>query len=144
MSEVDESKFTACHTIPVRHGMTAGELAQMFNAEAALKAKLKVVPVQGWQRGQWLDETGLPWQNPSPNMRGLNAALLYPGIGLLEFAISVGRGTDTPFEVVGAPFLDDRRLASELNQLGLAGVRFLPVRFTPTASVFNPNAAFAI
>ena len=137
MSEVVESKFTACHNIPVRHGMTAGELAQMFNTEAALKAKLKVIPLQGWQRGHWLDETGLPWQNPSPNMRGLNAALLYPGIGLLEFAISVGRGTDTPFEVVGAPFLDDRRFAFELNQLGLAGVRFLPVRFTPTASVFK-------
>jgi len=140
MGEVGELKFTACHNIPVRHGMTAGELAQMFNAEARLKAKLSVIQVQGWQRGQWLDETGLPWQNPSPNMRNGNAALLYPGVGLLEFAISVGRGTDTPFEVMGAPFINDRTLAYELNQLGLPGVRFVPVQFKPTASVFKDQA----
>lgn len=137
MTEVGELKFTACHTIPVRHGMTAGELAQMFNTEAALNAKLTVIKVQGWQRDQWMDETALPWQNPSPNMRNVNAALLYSGIGLLEFAISVGRGTDTPFEVVGAPFINDRLFAFELNKLGISGVRFMPVRFTPTASVFK-------
>lgn len=140
MSEVGELKFTACHPIPVRHGMTAGELAQMFNTEGALKAKLSVIKVQGWQRDQWLDETGLPWQNPSPNMRNGNAALLYPGVGLLEFAISVGRGTDTPFEVLGAPFVNDRTLAYELNELGLPGVRFVPVQFKPTASVFKDQA----
>jgi uncharacterized protein YbbC (DUF1343 family) len=120
--------------------MTAGELAQMFNAEGALKAKLSVIKVQGWQRDYWLDETALPWQNPSPNMRNGNAALLYSGIGLLEFAISVGRGTDTPFEVLGAPFINDRTLAYELNQLGLPGVRFVPVQFKPTASVFKDEA----
>ena len=140
MAEVGELKFTACHNIPVRHGMTAGELAQMFNAEAGLEAKLSVIQVQGWQRGLWLDETGLPWQNPSPNMRNGNAALLYPGVGLLEFAISVGRGTDTPFEVLGAPFINDRTLAYELNQLGLPGVRFVPVQFKPSSSVFKDQA----
>jgi uncharacterized protein YbbC (DUF1343 family) len=83
------------------------------------------------------DQTGLPWINPSPNMRTLNAALLYPGIGLLEFSVSVGRGTDTPFEVLGAPYVNDLRLAHELNKLGLAGVQFTPVRFTPTTSLFK-------
>src|SRR5690606_22887127 len=96
--------------------------------------------VEGWQREQLFDQTGLPWISPSPNMRSLEAALLYPGIGLLEFSVSVGRGTDTPFQVVGAPYVDDLRLAYEMNKLGLPGVRFTPVRFTPTASVFKDKA----
>jgi hypothetical protein len=83
------------------------------------------------------DQTGLPWINPSPNMRSLNAALLYPGIGLLEFSVSVGRGTDTPFEILGAPYVNDLRLSYELNKLGLPGVQFTPVRFTPTTSIFK-------
>ncbi len=131
-----ELKFTACHPIAIRHGMTIGELALMFNAELNLNAKLSVIAVQGWQRDQWFDATALPWCNPSPNMRNLNAAALYPGIGLLEYAISVGRGTESPFEVIGAPFINDRVLAYELNKLGLPGVRFLPERFRPTTSVF--------
>jgi uncharacterized protein YbbC (DUF1343 family) len=133
----NEVKFTATHPIAIRHGMTAGELAQMFNVELKLKAKLSIIQVQGWQRDQWFDATGLPWRNPSPNMRSLNAATLYPGIGLLEYAISVGRGTDSPFELIGAPFVDDRQLAYELNKLGLHGVRFVAERFKPTASVFK-------
>ncbi len=134
---VAKLEMVACHSIPLMHGMTAGELAQMFNAESQLHAQLVVVPVQGWQRNQWFDESGLPWINPSPNMRNLNAASLYPGIGMLEFAISVGRGTDSPFELIGAPYIDDLQLAAEMNRLSLPGVRFVPQRFTPTTSVFE-------
>jgi uncharacterized protein YbbC (DUF1343 family) len=129
--------FVAFHSIPLRHGMTAGELARMFNEERGWKARLSVVPLEGWRRGQWLDETGLPWVNTSPNMRSLKQAILYPGVGLLESAVSVGRGTDTPFELVGAPYAHDGRLAAELNRAGLPGIRFVPVRFTPKASTFK-------
>lgn len=137
---VDAEKPTATHAIPLRHGMTAGELAAMMNAERAMNCDLKVIPLEGWRRGMLHDQTGLPWINPSPNMRSLNAALLYPGIGLLEFSISVGRGTDTPFELLGAPYVNDLRLSCELNKIGLPGVQFTPVRFTPTASVFKGEA----
>jgi len=132
-----ESSFTAFHRLPVRHGMTAGELARMFNAELGWRAELTVIPVEGWKRAFWFDQTGLPWTKPSPNMRNLTEATLYPGIGLLETAVSVGRGTDTPFEIVGAPYVDDLRLAAEMNRAGLSGVRFVPTRFTPRASVFK-------
>lgn len=132
------STFTAFHTIPVIHGMTVGELAKMFNDERNLNCDLTVIKVEGWKRSMWFDETGLPWTNPSPNMRSLTEAALYPGVGLLETtALSVGRGTGTPFEVIGAPYIDDIKLAAELNRVGLPGVRFVPVRFTPTASVFK-------
>ncbi len=137
---VEKETFTATHAIPLRHGMTVGELAQMMNAERGIQADLQVIRLEGWQRKWLMDQTGLPWVNPSPNMRRLEAALLYPGIGLLEFSISVGRGTDSPFEILGAPYVNDRRLAHELNQLGLPGLRFMPVRFTPTASVFKDQA----
>ncbi|MHB8521569.1 MAG: exo-beta-N-acetylmuramidase NamZ domain-containing protein [Limisphaerales bacterium] len=130
--------FTGLYAVPVRYGMTIGEEARMFDAERGLHADLTVIPVKGWERDSWFDQTGLPWINPSPNMRSLTEATLYPGVGLLETtALSVGRGTDTPFEVVGAPYIDDLRLAAELNRAGLSGVRFVPVRFTPTASVFK-------
>ncbi|MBU6401515.1 MAG: DUF1343 domain-containing protein, partial [Verrucomicrobia bacterium] len=130
--------FTGFYRIPVRYGMTIGEEAKMYNAERGLQADLTVIPVKGWRRELWFDETGLPWINPSPNMRSLTEAILYPGVGLLETtAVSVGRGTDTPFELVGAPYIDDLELAAELNRAGLAGVRFIPVQFTPTASVFK-------
>jgi uncharacterized protein YbbC (DUF1343 family) len=134
----NQTSFTAFHPIPVRYGMTMGELARMFNAERNFKTDLTVIPVENWSRDLWFDQTGLPWINPSPNMRSLTEATLYPGVGLLETtALSVGRGTDTPFEVIGAPYIDDVQLADELNRAGLAGVRFVPVRFTPTASVFK-------
>ncbi|MBK8091804.1 MAG: DUF1343 domain-containing protein [Verrucomicrobiaceae bacterium] len=136
----DKEAFTATHAIPLRHGMTAGELAAMMNAERQMGCDLRVIACEGWRRGMLHDATGLPWVNPSPNMRSLNAALLYPGIGLSEFSVSVGRGTDTPFEVVGAPYVDDLRLAHELNKLALPGVQFTPLRFTPTASVFKGEA----
>ena len=134
---IDAEKPTATHAIPLRHGMTAGELAALMNSERAIGCDLKIIPVEGWRRHMLFDQTGLPWINPSPNMRALNAALLYLGIGLLEFSITVGRGTDTPFEVLGAPYVDDLRLSHELNKLGLPGLQFTPIRFTPTASIFK-------
>ncbi len=132
-----EPQFVAWHAVPLRHGMTVGELARMFNAERGFRADLTVIPCERWNRGEWFDETALPWRNPSPNMRSLTAAALYPGLGLHESAISVGRGTDKPFEQLGAPYIEDVLLASELNKAGLAGVRFVPVRFTPTYSTFK-------
>jgi uncharacterized protein YbbC (DUF1343 family) len=118
--------------------MTVGELARMFNEERAIHADLTVIPLQRWRREFFFDQTGLPWINPSPNMRNLTEAVLYPGIGLLETtSISVGRGTDTPFEVIGAPYIDDLELSAELNRANLPGVRFVPVTFTPTSSVFK-------
>ena len=130
-----KGSFVAYHEVPLRYGMTIGELARMCNAEGRLNADLVVIPVENWQRSWWFDQTGLPWTNPSPAMRNLKEAILYPGIGLLESAVSVGRGTDTPFEVIGAPYISDTRLADELNHAGLPGVRFVPIQFTPTYSV---------
>src|SRR6185436_20097676 len=134
----EKTSFVAFHPLPLRHGMTVGELAQMFKAERNLKLDLVVVPVEGWKREQWFDQTALPWINPSPNMRSLTEATLYPGIGLLESTnVSVGRGTDTPFEVLGAPWIDAQKLADYLNQRSIPGVRFVSVRFKPNASVFK-------
>jgi uncharacterized protein YbbC (DUF1343 family) len=132
-----KSSFVAYHTTPLRHGMTVGELARMFNAEKKFGADLLVIPLSGWKRDFWFDQTGLAWINQSPNMRNLNEATLYPGVGLLESAVSVGRGTDTPFEVLGAPYINDVAFAAELNRAGLPGIRFVPIRFTPNASVFK-------
>lgn len=123
--------------MPVRHGMTLGELAQMFNAERRIHADLLVVPMEEWHRDDWYDATGLTWINPSPNLRNLNQAALYPGIGAIEWSnISVGRGTDQPFEQIGAPWIDGPRLAAALNARGIPGVRFYPVSFTPSASKY--------
>jgi len=136
IADADKLSFTSYHQLPIRHGMTVGELAQLFNRERGINADLQVVQVENWRREEKFDETGLVWVNPSPNMRSLTEAILYPGIGLLETTnVSVGRGTDTPFELVGAPWLDGRKLASILNRSQLAGVRFVPVRFTPRASI---------
>ncbi len=130
--------FVGWHTIPLRHGMTAGELARMFAAEKAIAVDLLVVQLEHWPGRTTFDQTGLEWINPSPNMRSLTQALLYPGVGLLEMTnISVGRGTDTPFEVIGAPWLDGGALARRLHAQGLPGVTFVPVRFTPSASKFQ-------
>jgi uncharacterized protein YbbC (DUF1343 family)/CubicO group peptidase (beta-lactamase class C family) len=123
--------------MPIRHGMTIGELARLFNGERRINADLTVVPMENWRRDEWFDETGQTWTNPSPNMRTLYAATLYPGLGAFEAAnISVGRGTDAPFEHVGAPWIDGVRLADALNGRRLPGVRFYAERFTPTASKF--------
>jgi uncharacterized protein YbbC (DUF1343 family)/CubicO group peptidase (beta-lactamase class C family) len=138
VADADKLSFIAYHRIPVRHGMTVGELARLFNEERKINCDLRVIKMENWRRGMWLDATNLMWVNPSPNMRSLAEATLYPGIGLLETTnLSVGRGTDTPFEIIGAPWLDGQRLASYLNNRKIAGVRFVPVRFTPKASVFK-------
>ncbi|AIE85951.1 exo-beta-N-acetylmuramidase NamZ domain-containing protein [Fimbriimonas ginsengisoli] len=125
--------------MPVRHGMTMGELAKMFNEERSIGADLTVVPMQDWQRGDWYDSTSLGWINPSPNMRSLKAAILYPGVCLIEFGknISVGRGTDSPFEQFGADFVNGRELSAYLNMRDVPGVRFYPTSFTPTESRFQ-------
>lgn len=128
--------FVNYFPVPVRHGMTLGELAQMFNAERNLNARLTVVPMEGWMRGDWYDATSLPWISPSPNLRDLTEATLYPGVGLVEGTnVSVGRGTDTPFELLGAPWIKATELAQYLNQRNISGVRFVPVAFTPSASI---------
>jgi uncharacterized protein YbbC (DUF1343 family)/CubicO group peptidase (beta-lactamase class C family) len=133
--DAGRESFVGYWRTPVRHGMTVGELAQMFNSERAIGAKLSVVHMEGWLRGDWFDSTGRVWINPSPNMRSLTEAELYPGIGMIEGAnISVGRGTDTPFELVGAPWIDAAALAGYLNARDVDGVRFVPVNFTPNAS----------
>jgi uncharacterized protein YbbC (DUF1343 family)/CubicO group peptidase (beta-lactamase class C family) len=138
VADADKLSFTAYHTIPVRHGMTVGELARLYNDDKKLGADVRVIKMENWRRAMWFDSTNLSWINPSPNMRSLTEAALYPGIGLLETTnVSVGRGTDTPFEVIGAPWLDGQKLASYLNARRIPGVRFIPVRFKPTTSVFK-------
>lgn len=132
-----ERSFVGIHEVPLRHGMTLGELARMIGAERVPTCKLTVVRCEG-NPLQWFDGTGQPWTPPSPNLRTPMQALLYPGVGMLEFCkVSVGRGTDTPFEVIGAPWIAcDVALAERLNAAKPAGVTFTPVRFTPASSVF--------
>ena len=137
VSDNGRESFTNYFPEPVRHGMTLGELAKMFNAERHIGARLQVVAIEGWQRGDWFDSTGLAWVNPSPNLRNLTEAALYPGVALIEGTnVSVGRGTDTPFEVVGAPWIKSRELAAYLNGRGIQSVRFVPIVFTPASSNF--------
>lgn len=137
---LDEGRqsFVGFHRLPIRHAMTIGELASLFKAELQLDLELEVIEIQGWDRAQYFDSTGLRWINPSPNMRSLTEAILYPGIGLLETTnLSVGRGTDTPFELFGAPWLDGHGLVVQLKGLHLPGVVFKPLQFTPTSSKFE-------
>ena len=123
--------------MPIRHSLTLGELARLFNGENKIGANLTVVQMRGWDRDRWFDETGLPWINPSPNMRNLVQATVYPGIGAIEGTnISVGRGTDTPFEQLGAPWIDGVQLSDALNARQIPGARFYPVRFTPVSSKY--------
>jgi uncharacterized protein YbbC (DUF1343 family) len=137
MLDPGRESFVAFHRLPVRHGMTVGELACFFKQELKLDLELEVIRCEGWQRSDAWDATGLVWVNPSPNMRSLTQAWLYPGVGLLETTnLSVGRGTDTPFEVIGAPWLDGRRLAAVLRSQSIAGVTFVPIEFTPASSKF--------
>jgi len=139
MLERDKFSFVGYFPLPLRHGMTAGELARLFNAENHIGADLTVVAMKNWQRGDWFDSTGLPWVNPSPNIRTLTAALLYPGVAMLEYTpnYSVGRGTDAPFEQVGADFIVGTDLAAYLNQRLIPGVRVYPARFQPASSHFS-------
>ena len=131
----DTGGFTGYFPMPVRHGLTLGELARLFNAEKAIAVELDVVPMQGWRRSAWFDETGIAWVDPSPNLRSVTQATLYPGVGAIEQTnVSVGRGTDAPFERVGAPWIDGVALARAVNTRGIDGVRVYPVSFTPTTS----------
>ncbi len=137
VSEEGRENFTNYMPEPVRGGMTLAELARFFNGERHVGARLEVVPMEGWQRGDWFDSTGVAWVNPSPNLRDMVEATVYPGVGMIEGAnISVGRGTDTPFEIVGAPWIKGREFAAYLNAREIQSVRFIPVSFTPSSSNF--------
>jgi len=130
--------FLGIAGIPIRHGMTAGEIARLLRSEKQLELDLRIVPLSGWKRTQWFDETGLQWIAPSPNMPTLKTATVYPGLCLIEGTnLSEGRGTTLPFELVGSPWLDSDGLASELNHLGLGGVHFRPQDFKPTFSKYQ-------
>ena len=134
--EPEFKSFVGLHPIPMRHGLTMGELARFVNQE--IGADLTVVPMRGWRRGMWFDETGLPWVQPSPNIPTLDTATVYPGACLFEGVnVSEGRGTTHPFECLGAPWIDGERWAAELNGLGLGGVRFRACSFTPTFSKYD-------
>lgn len=136
ISDKGRESFINYGQIPVRHGMTIGELARFYNSERGINSRLTVVAMADWQRGDWLDSTGILWVNPSPNMRSLTEAVLYPGLGLLESTnVSIGRGTDTPFELMGAPWIHPVDLAAYLNGRAISGVRFVPTEFTPSTSV---------
>jgi uncharacterized protein YbbC (DUF1343 family)/CubicO group peptidase (beta-lactamase class C family) len=137
VSDAGHQTFVNYFELPIRHGMTMGELAKLFNTERSINARLQVVPMDGWMRGDWYDSTGMDWVNPSPNLRSLTEAALYSGVALVEGTnVSVGRGTDTPFELLGAPWISGRELAQYLNQRQISGVRFVPVTFTPTSSSY--------
>ena len=137
VSDARRPSFVNYHPIPIRHGLTLGELAQLFNGERRLGAELHVVRMRGWRREEWFDDTGLVWINPSPNLRSLEAAVLYPGVALVEGAnVSVGRGTETPFSLLGAPWIDGSRLAKYLHARAVSGVRFAPVSFTPVSGPY--------
>jgi len=138
MLDASEISFVGCSVMPLRHGMTLGELAMWINGEEKLGARLEVVKMTNWRRGDWFDSTNLTWVNPSPNMRSLSAALLYPGVAMIEYSknYSVGRGTDAPFEQIGADWINGPQLAAFLNKRMVPGVRFYPTRFTPEASNF--------
>lgn len=138
MSQMEFESFTNYHPIPIRHGMTLGELAQMYNVERKIGAQLRVIPMQGWLRGDWFDSTGIVWVNTSPNLRSVNEAELYPGVAIVEGSnVSVGRGTDTPFEVLGAPWIDARVYSDYMNARLIPGVRFVPVTFTPVSGPYQ-------
>ncbi|MEJ2009796.1 MAG: DUF1343 domain-containing protein [Acidobacteriota bacterium] len=135
--DADLRSFVGYYPLPIRYGMTVGELAEMYNAEEHLGVDLHVIKMQGWDRTDWFDETGVEWKNPSPNLRSLTEEILYPGVAMVEGSnVSVGRGTDTPFELLGAPWIDGKLLATYLNSRNIQGVRFLPAQFTPRSSIY--------
>ena len=141
MLDAGAESFVAFHSLPIRHGMTIGELAKMFREELKLSLQVEVIRCEGWTRDMLWDETRLLWVNPSPNMRCLTQALLYPGIGMLETTnLSVGRGTDTPFEIIGAPWIDPLQLSASLHESDLPGVTFVPIRFAPKSSRFKDQS----
>jgi uncharacterized protein YbbC (DUF1343 family) len=141
----DLRSFVGYFPMPIRHGMTVAELASMFNAENQIGVKLEVIKMRGYQRSDWYDETGLLWVNPSPNLRTLTEAILYPGVAMVEGAnVSVGRGTETPFELLGAPWMKAKELAEYLNRRKIQGVRFIPLNFIPKSSRFENQLCHGI
>jgi len=141
----DLESFTGYFPLPVRHGMTVGELAGMFNIENEIGVKLHVIKMRGYKRTDWYDETGLLWVNPSPNLRTLTQAILYPGVGMVEGAnVSVGRGTGTPFEILGSPWINAKELAAYLNSRKIQGVRFMPVDFIPNSGRFENHLCHGV
>ena len=145
VSDAGQESFVNYFAIPIRHGMTMGELAKLFNEEKHIDADLTVVPMRGWLRGDWFDSTDAMWINPSPNIRNLNQASLYPGVALIEGTnVSVGRGTDTPFELVGSPYFIAKELSTYLNGRNIGGVRFVPIAFTPTSGTFARRECYGV
>ena len=145
MLDADRTSFTAYFPMPVRYGMTLGELARMFNAENHIGADLRVIKLQGWHRGEEYAQTALKWIPPSPNLRTLNESFLYPGIEIVQAGgVSVGRGTGTPFEVVGAPWIRGSELALELNRRKIPGVSFAATQFTPNDGVFRGQGCHGV
>lgn len=143
--EDDLKSFTGYFPLPVRHGMTVGELALLFNHENRIGADVRVVRMKGYRRTYWFDDTELNWTSPSPNLRSLTGAVLYPGVALAEGAnVSVGRGTGTPFELLGAPWIDAEILAAFLNKRKIPGVRFSPVNFVPEKDRFEDKECHGI
>jgi uncharacterized protein YbbC (DUF1343 family) len=137
VADKEHFSFICYGPIPLVHGMTIGELARLFNEEFNVNCDLQVIEMDGWRRSMWFDETGLTWINPSPNMRNLTQALVYPAVCLLESTnVSMGRGGDQPFETFGAPWIDGPKLAAALNGARLPGLRFVPIEFTPKSSKF--------
>jgi uncharacterized protein YbbC (DUF1343 family) len=145
MMDKNTKSFTGYFPLPIRHGMTVGELAEMFNVENKIGVKLHVIRMVGYQRTSWYDETGLPWVNPSPNLRSLTQAILYPGVAMVEGAnVSVGRGTDTPFELLGAPWMSADELTQYLNKRQIPGVTFRPTHFVPHSNRFKDQPCHGI
>ncbi|MDE0301224.1 MAG: DUF1343 domain-containing protein [Candidatus Poribacteria bacterium] len=141
----DYISFVGAHPIPIRHGMTIGELALLFKAELRLDLQLEVVPMRGWRRNLWYDQTGLPWVPSSPSMPTLDTAILYPGTCLIEGTnLSEGRGTTKPFEWIGAPWLDADGWSETMNDLGILGVRFRPVHFVPSISKYSDELCHGV
>lgn len=142
LSDPEVQSYTNAQSLPVRHGMTIGELAKMYNQERKVGAKLTVIAAEGWMRGDWFDSTGLLWVDPSPNLRSVTELILYPGVAMIEGTnVSVGRGTGTPFELVGAPWIKPKELSDYLNARLISGVRFVPTTFTPTVRADKPELA---
>src|SRR6266853_3899182 len=138
MLDRDRTNFVGYFPMPVRMAMTLGEMAQMFNAEKKIGCDLHIIRMQNWPRRFWFSDTGLPWVNPSPNLRSPDAGILYPGLEILQASgVSVGRGTDHPFELVGAPWIRGEELAAHLNRRAIPGVRFEPANFTPDSGLYR-------
>lgn len=135
--DADKTSFTAYFALPVRYGLTIGELAQLFNAENQMHCDLHVIEMKGWRRNYFYEDTGLRWIPPSPNLRTLKGSILYPGLEILQNAgVSVGRGTEAPFEEFGAPWMRGEEVAARLNDRHIAGLRFVAQDFIPVAGLY--------